>query len=101
MRFSANNFRALLATGALIVPTNAIYPEIVSVTPHTACSAVASIEVAKPIIDRPEAAPISVARTEIASIEVPGKEKTEPDTSKQETVAETPRNSCHVHCRLQ
>ena len=99
MRFSANNFRALLATGALIEPISAMYAEIVSVTPHTTCSSVARIDVARPIIVRPEAAPISVARAEIASIEVAGKEKTEPDTSNQEAVASR-RNPCHVRCGL-
>jgi hypothetical protein len=81
MRFSATNCGALSAIGALIDPTSAIYAASVSVTPHTTCSFVASIDVAKPTIARPEVAPIPVARVEIASVEGAGKEKGGADTS--------------------
>jgi hypothetical protein len=85
MRFSANNFCAVLAAGALIGPTNAIYAEIASVTPHTTCRPQAPINIAKPSIDQPGVASIPVARAEIASVEVAGKERVGPDTSKEET----------------
>ena len=89
MRFSAANCWALLALGALMDPS-AIYAETVSVTPHTTCSSVAIIDVAKPRIHGFEVAPIPVARAEIASVEVAGKEKGGADASKQEVVAEQP-----------
>jgi hypothetical protein len=98
MRLSANNLRAVVVTGALMEPTSAIYAEIISVTPHTACSSVTPINVAKPSIDRPEVAPIPVARAEIASVEVAGKERAEADTSKQETVAGLPQASISLPC---
>ena len=85
MRFSANNFCAALAAGALIGPTNAIYAEIVSVTSHTTCRPQAPIQIAKPSIDQPAVAPIPIAKAEIASVEVAGKERVEPDTSKEES----------------
>jgi hypothetical protein len=64
MRFSANNFCAALAAGALIGPTNAIYAEIVSVTSHTTCRPQAPIQIAKPSIDQPAVAPIPIAKIE-------------------------------------
>jgi hypothetical protein len=55
-------------------PISAIHAEIISITPHTACSSVAPIDIAKPSIGRPERAPIPVARAEIAGAEVERKE---------------------------
>ena len=98
MRFSANNVRALLATGALVTPTSAIYAEIVSVTPHATCRSAASIDIAKPSIDRPEVAAIPVARTEIANVGVAGKERAGADTSKQEAAEELPQASIVLPC---
>ena len=77
-------------------PISAIYAEIISVTPHTACSSVAPIGIAKPSIGRPEVAPIPVARAEIASVEVAGKERA--DISKQETDEGLPQASISLPC---
>jgi len=96
MRLSASNLCALLTTGALMEPISAIYAEIISVTPHTACSSVAPIGIAKPSIGRPEVAPIPVARAEIASVEVAGKERA--DISKQETDEGLPQASISLPC---
>jgi hypothetical protein len=85
MRFSGSNVRAVLAAGVLIEPTSAIYAETISVTPHATCRPQAPINVAKPSIDQPGVAPIPVARAEIASVDIAGKEKAEPDTSTEET----------------
>jgi hypothetical protein len=85
MRFSGNNVRAVLAAGVLIEPTSAIYAETISVTPHATCRPQAPINVAKPSIDQPGVAPIPVARAEIASVDIAGKEKAEPDPSTEET----------------
>jgi hypothetical protein len=84
---TVNILSALLAIGAAIEPMSTICAEIISVTPHTACSSIAPIEIAKPRIDRPEVAPILVAQVEIASVEIAGKERVKTDTSKQETDA--------------
>jgi hypothetical protein len=93
MRFSMNNLRAFLATGALMEPISPIYADIISITRHTACSPVASIDIAKPMISRPEVAPIPVARAEIAGVQVAGKERAEDDISKQQTDARLPQAS--------
>ena len=85
MRFSGSNVRGVLAAGVLIEPTSAIYAETISVTPHATCRPQAPINVAKPSIDQPGVAPIPVARAEIASVDIAGKEKAEPDTSTEET----------------
>jgi hypothetical protein len=98
MRFSANGLRALLVAGALLEPMSAVYAEVISITPHIACSAVAPIVVAKPSIDRPEITPIPVARTEIASVQVAGKERAEADTSKQEAVEGLPQDPVSLPC---
>jgi hypothetical protein len=98
MRSSANNVRALLATGALLEPTGAICAETIFVTPHIPCNPVAPIRIAKPSIDRPEITPIPVARAEIASVEVAGKEKAGADASQSESVAAPPQVLISLPC---
>jgi hypothetical protein len=98
MRFSANNIRALLATGALVTPTSAGYAEIVSVTSHVTCRSAASIDIAKPSIDRPKVATIPVARAEVANVEVVGRERAGADTSKPEAAEELPQASIALPC---
>ena len=98
MRFSANNVRTLLATGALVEPTSAVYAEIVSVTPHATCRSAASIDIAKPSIDRPKVATIPVARAEVANVEVVGNERAGADTSKPEAAEELPQASIVLPC---
>jgi hypothetical protein len=95
MRFSANNIRALLATGALVTPTSAGYAEIVSVTSHVPCRSAASIDIAKPSIDRPEVATIPVARAEVANVEVVGRERA---GAEPEAAEELPQASIVLPC---
>src|SRR5262245_38220943 len=98
MRFSANNAPALFAIGALIAPTGAVCAETIPVTPHIPCSFIASIRIARPVIDRPEVAPILVARAEMASVEVAGKEKAGADASQPESVARPPQAAILLPC---
>jgi hypothetical protein len=77
-------------------PISAIHAEIISITPHTACSSVASIGIAKASIGRPERAPIPVARAEIAGVEVERKERA--DISKQETDEGVSQGSISLPC---
>jgi ribosomal protein L37AE/L43A len=80
MGLTANNLRGILVAAALMQPVSAIYAEFVSITPHVACSSVAPIVIAKPSIGYPDVMPISVVRTEIASVKPAGKEPAEADT---------------------
>ena len=84
MGLTANNLRGILVAAALMQPVSAIYAEVVSITPHVACSSVAPIVVAKPNIGYPDVMPIPVARTEIANVKPAGKEQAEADTANQE-----------------
>lgn len=96
MRLCAKNLCALLTTGALIEPISAIRAEVISITPHNACSSVAPIDIAKPSIGRLERAPIPVARVEIAGVEVEGKERAA--ISKQETDEGVSQASIFLSC---
>ena len=63
-----------------------VYAEIVSIPPHTYHMPFPGIHnVTKPSVARPEAAPIPVARAEIANVAV-GKDRVGADTSKQGAV---------------
>jgi hypothetical protein len=84
MGLTANNLRGVLVAAALMQPVSAIYAEVVSITPHVACSSVAPIVVAKPNIEYPDVMPIPVARTEIASTNPAGKEQAGADTANEE-----------------
>src|SRR5215472_15572712 len=98
MGLSRNYSPALLFIGALMGPVSAIYAEIISVTPHTACSSVAPMDIAKPSIDRLEVAPIPAARIEIASVEVAGKERAEANTLKQGPDTGSPQTPISLPC---
>jgi hypothetical protein len=97
-RMRLNNLRALFVIGALIKPADEICAETVPVTPHNPCSSIAAILVAKPIIDRPEVAPIPVARAEIASVDVAGKEKAGADALQPERSAVPPQVPMSLSC---
>jgi hypothetical protein len=98
MRFSVKNIHALFVIGALIEPADEICAETIPVTSHNPCSSIATLRVARPIIDRPEVAPIPVARVEIASVEVAGKEKAQADALQPESAAVSPQASISLPC---
>src|SRR5262245_20048600 len=98
MGLIANNLRRVLVAAALMQPVDAIYAEVVSITPHVACSTVATIVVAKPSVGYPDVMPIPVARTEIASMNPAGKEQAEADTANQEPAEGAPQDPVSLAC---
>jgi len=98
MGFTANILRALSLPAALMQPVNPIYAEVVSITPHVACSSVAPIVIAKPSIGYLDVMPIPVVRIEIASVKPAGKEPAEADSSNPEPAEALPQEPVSLSC---